>query len=674
MPKLYLIAFTLLLLPLMSSAMDESALLQRAETAWREGAYLELTEMADSLTLLADLSDEERARWQLRTGIAYHTLERPVKAIAAFTSVQTLSDDPKVLAEAAFRSGEIYFEQRSLNRALDHYSLALRHYEDAGSQKEATAALFKTAMIYRKNGDAELAENLLRRIIRSSEVDDVRKAVAMTELGRVFYDVAEFDSSATYFKQSNAIYERFNLRSETLENYEQLIYVNVARGNNLQARSFAAKAADVAMELHNAAQSVFYLERLSDLFAESGDLRQAISYREQALEYVGAAAPDAATSLYYGLSDLYGRSRQDAEALLSFNDAEHQATKHDLTEWRERIARRKAEFFSKRDRYKEAFVSMHLADSLRQALSLAALREARAQSAADPFVTEPYARMDGDTRTQLEEQRYKRMRNLVVLGLIIFTAAITLLLREFSQKRKLSKVLEWKVYKRTRELRKANKELNTYIYKSSHDLRTPLTSIKSLLRLLEKEEHNASTKKYLGLISSCTDQMDDILVNLSRAVDYKKVDVRVEQIDFNKIRYQIAEKELAGLQSMRVEWDISENGAFYSDFKLLKVILQQTIANAVAYRKGTPEDYCKVTVKTDPEGAFLTIEDNGQGIPEKVRDKVFEMFVKGTHKSTGAGLGLYLVRIAAEKIRAQVKLDSEENQGCVLTFQLPNLN
>lgn len=674
MPRLYLITIACLLLQLNLSAFDEPALLERAEKAWTEGAYEELTEIADSLVLLSDLEDEERAQWQLRTGIAYQTLERPVKAIAAFSAAQTLSDDNALLAEAAFRSGEIYFEQRSLKRALQYYGAALRHFETLGDQQSATTALFKTAMIHRKNGDAELAENLLRRIIHTSVADDVRKAVAMTELGKVYYDVAELDSSESYLKQSNAIYERFNLRSETLENYEQLIYVSVARGNNVQARSYAAKAADIAMQMHNAAQSVYYLERLSDLFAESGDFRQAINYREQALNYVGAAAPDASAGLHYGLADLYGKSRQDAEALLAFEAAEHVATTQALTQWQERIARRKSSFFAKRNRYQEAYSAMHRADSLNQILALNALREARKTSSQERFINEPYVSVEGDSRTEMEEERYRKMRNLIVLGLVIFTAAITLLLREFSQKRKLSKVLEWKVYKRTRELRKANKELNTYIYKSSHDLRTPLTSIKSLLRLLEKEEHNASTKKYLGLISSCTDQMDDILVNLSRAVDYKKVDVKVEQIDFNKIRYQIAEKELAGLQSMHVEWDISENGAFFSDFKLLKVILQQTITNAVAYRKGTPQDYCKVTVKTDPEGAFVTVEDNGQGIPEKVRDKVFEMFVKGTHKSTGAGLGLYLVRIAAEKIRAQVKLDSEENEGCILTFQLPNLN
>lgn len=664
---------TALLMLLTSPLLAEQSILSRAEQAWQNASHRELTAMGDSI-MTEDLSEEERALWALRLGHSYRAEDRPVRAIASFEECLRYAEETLLIAEAEFQIGEIYFDQKSHRKALEHYAHAIRLYRDAGRYDAATGAMFKTAIIHRSNGDAEMAENLLRRIIHSEEVDDVRKAYAMTELGKVFFDVADFDSSSFYLLASNEIYDRFGMKSETLENYEQLIYVAGASGEQEKARDYAAKAADVAVDLHDAPHAVFFLQRLSGFFAEKGDLRQAIDYREQALRFVNDVSSEDATALHFGLADLYSRTRRDAEALLSFNDAEYLAASNNLEPWIERIARRKALFFERRQRYEDAFKSMQRADSLSRKLASEELIRTQRSKGTEVFAEESYLKMPSDTRTALEQRRYERMRNLIVIGLVIFTVVITLLLREFTQKRKLSKVLEWKVYKRTRELRKANKELNTYIYKSSHDLRTPLTSIKSLLRLLEKEEHYASTRKYLGLISSCTDQMDDILVNLSRAVDYKKVDVRVEQIDFNKLRYQIVEKELANVQGMRVEWNIAENGAFYSDFKLLKVILQQTIQNAIAYRKGTPQDFCRVTVQTDPDGAILKVEDNGQGISEKVRDKVFEMFVKGTHKSTGAGLGLYLVRIAAEKIRATVNLDSEENQGCSLTFRLPNFN
>ena len=273
----------------------------------------------------------------------------------------------------------------------------------------------------------------------------------------------------------------------------------------------------------------------------------------------------------------------------------------------------------------------------------------------------------------MEQERDSNFWNIIIIGIVSFAIIFIFFARDLAQKKKLSKVLKWKVYKRTRELRKANKELNTYIYKSSHDLRNPLTSIKSLIRLLDKEEHNASTKKYLGLISSCTDQMDDILINLSRAVDFKKVDVKVEEIDFNKIKYELEARDFVPVTGLDIKWEINQAIPFYSDYKLLKVILKRTIKNAVDYRKGSNLDFCKILITTDADGAVVSIEDNGQGVSEKVKDNIFDMFVKGTNKSKGAGLGLYLVKIACDKIKGKVHLENNQHSGATLIFKLPNL-
>ena len=85
------------------------------------------------------------------------------------------------------------------------------------------------------------------------------------------------------------------------------------------------------------------------------------------------------------------------------------------------------------------------------------------------------------------------------------------------------------------------------------------------------------------------------------------------------------------------------------------------------------DDYCKITITTDSQGAILAIEDNGVGISEKVRTTVFDMFVKGSNKSKGAGLGLYLVKIAMDKLKGKVTVESKVDVGSKLIFQLPNI-
>lgn len=635
---------------------------------------VEYLNLSDSIIANELVSGDELARVYLKRGTHFFQLGRPVMAIQSFKEVRTNTSDPDLIGESDLRTGDIYFEQNSYSRALEFYTSALRLFDKSDNHKARARARFKTATIHHRRGDEDMAESLLLLVVADPYVDDVRRALAHETLGRVYYNLTAFDSCRSHLNQAIELYTRFELEEEQLEIYELLMQSYLDEGNVSKARSVAMDASELAANLNNPEHTIRYLSRVAGFFAASGDYSQAISFQELALTNSAQLPAGQAVMQYQIMGDYFALAGRDADALLAYHEAEHLAKKQGYTTSLEAIHRKKADFFNSRQRYKEAFTSLAAADSLKTANFNAQIEQYKRDLGKDKFREEVYLRTEGDMRTALEEKQLSNMRNAVVIGVIFFSIIIIFLLREFGQKRKLSRILEWKVYKRTRELRKANKELNTYIYKSSHDLRTPLTSIKSLLRLLEKEEHNASTKKYLGLIQACSEQMDDILVNLSRAVDYKKVDVKIEQIDFNKIRYQIQEKELAHLKGIKVVWDIQEAGAFYSDFKLIKVILQQTIANAVAYRKGTPDDYCKVSIYTEPSGARISIADNGLGISDKVRDKVFDMFVKGTHKSTGAGLGLYLVRIAVDKIRAKINLETEENKGCTFTFSLPNLN
>ncbi len=635
---------------------------------------VEYLNLSDSIISNELVSGDELARIFLKRGNYFFQLGRPVMAIQSLKEVRTNTSDPDLIGESDLCTGDIYFEQNSYSRALEFYTSALRLFDKSNNHKARARARFKTATIHHRRGDEDMAESLLLLVVADAYVDDVRRALAHETLGRVYYNLTEFDSCRSHLEQANVLYARFGLEEEQLEIYELLMQSYLDEGKVSKARAVAMGASELAANLNNPEHTIRYLSRVAGFFAASGDYSQAIAFQELALTNTAPLPAGQAVMQHQKMGDYYAMAGRDADALLAYHEAEHLAKKQGHTESLETIHRKKADFFNARERYKEAFTSLAAADSLKTANFNAQIEQYKRDIGKDKFREEVYLRTEGDMRTALEEKQLSNMRNAVVIGVIFFSIIIIFLLREFGQKRKLSRILEWKVYKRTRELRKANKELNTYIYKSSHDLRTPLTSIKSLLRLLEKEEHNASTKKYLGLIQACSEQMDDILVNLSRAVDYKKVDVKIEQIDFNKIRYQIQEKELAHLKGIKVEWDIQEAGAFYSDFKLIKVILQQTIANAVAYRKGTPDDYCKVSIYTEPSGARISIADNGLGISDKVRDKVFDMFVKGTHKSTGAGLGLYLVRIAVDKIRAKISLETEENKGCTFTFSLPNLN
>jgi signal transduction histidine kinase len=70
-------------------------------------------------------------------------------------------------------------------------------------------------------------------------------------------------------------------------------------------------------------------------------------------------------------------------------------------------------------------------------------------------------------------------------------------------------------------------------------------------------------------------------------------------------------------------------------------------------------------------GLQLVVKDNGQGVPKEHLSRVFNMFYRASDQSQGAGLGLYIVKQAVDKLGGVVFLDSEEKVGATFSITLP---
>ena len=73
----------------------------------------------------------------------------------------------------------------------------------------------------------------------------------------------------------------------------------------------------------------------------------------------------------------------------------------------------------------------------------------------------------------------------------------------------------------------------------------------------------------------------------------------------------------------------------------------------------------------DKEGINVRVSDNGEGIPEDIQHKVFNMFFRGTMNSDGSGLGLYIAKEAATRIQAKITLNSKLGKGTEFIIHMP---
>lgn len=223
------------------------------------------------------------------------------------------------------------------------------------------------------------------------------------------------------------------------------------------------------------------------------------------------------------------------------------------------------------------------------------------------------------------------------------------------------------------QLQKRNEELDLLLYRTSHDLKSPITSLQGLLNLLASEELTDSQLQLLEFMDQKTSQMSDVLKSLNMLSE-----ASFEKIKFSKIRLDETVKGamqdlkyLPNFPIVNVKIEYNSLETVNADEHALYNILKCLLANSIVYRDPTREG--NVIVSFEEKGSSLIIEitDDGDGVPPEVGSEIFKMFFRGSEKSHGPGLGLYIVKTVVERLKGDIRWISRPGRT---TFQvvLPN--
>lgn len=220
-------------------------------------------------------------------------------------------------------------------------------------------------------------------------------------------------------------------------------------------------------------------------------------------------------------------------------------------------------------------------------------------------------------------------------------------------------------------LRKKINDLNMFFYKTSHDFKTPIASLQGLLECYEKDDNIDDLVKYSRL---CIQNLSAIVDRVSQLSVIQQKQLNQEDVDFNdKIDNVLKDiyKHFQPHPSIRIERAF-ESKIIHIEKYLLNLILRHLIENAFRYYDPTKSDpYVKITLDENESNYLIKVADNGVGIDSSIQEKIFEMFYRGNDSSKGAGLGLYIVKSAVEKLEGFLKLESKSGVGTTFFVSLP---
>lgn len=230
------------------------------------------------------------------------------------------------------------------------------------------------------------------------------------------------------------------------------------------------------------------------------------------------------------------------------------------------------------------------------------------------------------------------------------------------------------------ERKRLEQRKDEFIGIASHELKTPLTSIKGYVQILERIITEMGNDRATVLVNKTNTYINRLNSLISDLLDVSKI--QSGKIQFNKSEFNIRELLLESIEafqptSLKHVLICSECKDFtvYGDRNRLEQVISNLLSNAIKYSPDA--DKVEVSMESQNEDIIIRVTDYGIGIPKNQHNKLFQRFYrvqKNAKQFSGLGIGLYISAEIIKRHDGTIGLESKEGKGSTFYFTLPIKN
>ena len=238
------------------------------------------------------------------------------------------------------------------------------------------------------------------------------------------------------------------------------------------------------------------------------------------------------------------------------------------------------------------------------------------------------------------------------------------------------------IEKKNAELERLNKIKDQFVGMAAHDLRNPLGAIYSLSQmLLEDESADRLSEEQKGFINDIRESSEftlhlvEDLLEVNR-IEQGQLNLSIEEVNPEQILWQNVRSLEKLAHKKNIKLQVNAGGDIPRvelDPNKFKQVLNNLISNAIKY--SYPESTVHVTMESGEGNIKISVLDEGQGISEEEKSRLFEPFATTSAKATGGekstGLGLTITKKIVEGHNGCIEVDSEVDKGSRFTVTLP---
>lgn len=233
------------------------------------------------------------------------------------------------------------------------------------------------------------------------------------------------------------------------------------------------------------------------------------------------------------------------------------------------------------------------------------------------------------------------------------------------------------LYSNLRKQKKLSEQQNNFMLSVTHELKSPIAGVKLNLQTLNRP--NLPEEKRQILIQRClseADRLNDLCNNLLLAsqMEGKGAVFNFEKINFSQLCETCAEDFKARSYHPIIR-EIEPNIFIFGDLLMWKIAVNNLIENAIKY--SDKEGKIFIALQQEDNQAILSVTDEGIGIPDEEKIKIFNKFYRvgaeNSRKSKGTGLGLYLTAEIIKHHDARITVKNNTPKGTVFEVTIPSI-
>ena len=574
------------------------------------------------------------------------------EAIEIFLRALGISERNKFADQTKFLLNNIalsYTEQANYDKALEFHFKSLVIREESGNQSEVSITKNNIGLVYYRLKDFEKALDYYQQSLQIK-----RQIGDSYDLERTLINIAfchqqlkKYEMVPSYIEEAFKVCQPNCSEPTLMEGHTALGNAYLMMGDFTKASQEFQTALDKAKQLQDVRFIVESLWGFSRVNFERKEFEQSLNHLLEAEKMIDSTSyREDLIRIYRAFSDVYNATQD----------------------------------FEKASAYQRKYIQ------LKDSVYSEALIKNLARVQTDYEERENIKTIaEKNENIRLKEEVIARQKQvyyfIVALAILSIAMAFTFFMynraisRAKAQLTMLNETLELRVAERTKALQSVNNELDNFIYKTSHDIRGPLASLKGIANVALLELEDPKAKDYLRKLDSSADKLNSILTRLLIVNQINHAVLAPQKIDFEELINEILvfERKKGVPPNMNISYEIAADLELVTDRHLLRIVLENLIDNAIKYYSSSSrvEPFVKIKVGAGTGEVWVKVIDNGIGIQERDPQKLFQMFVRASERSESGGIGLYLTKLASERLEAKVDFATTSDKFTQFSVHLP---